>query len=137
MTIKIVYMKCLSLKQPYAEFLVSGKKTIELRNWNTMFRGKFLIHASKNIDKDRLESLGIDYEIFTLGAIIGTAVLYDVKQYKSKKELEIDKSRHYPDIKKFRFCNYGFMVKNAHRFRNPIPYLGRLKFFEVEYPVRF
>ncbi|MFL6461856.1 MAG: ASCH domain-containing protein [Nitrososphaeraceae archaeon] len=24
-------MKCLSLKQPYAELLVSGKKTIELR----------------------------------------------------------------------------------------------------------
>ena len=62
-----------------------------------MFRGKFLIHASKNIDKDRLESLGIDYKIFTLGAIRGTAVLYDVKQYKSKKELG-DKSRHYADI---------------------------------------
>jgi hypothetical protein len=53
-------MKCLSLKQPYAELLVSGKKTIELRNWNTSFRGKFLIHASKNIDKERLDSLGID-----------------------------------------------------------------------------
>ncbi len=50
-------MKCLSLKQPYAELLVSGKKTIELRNWNTYFRGKFLIHASKNIDKEKLDVL--------------------------------------------------------------------------------
>ena len=40
-------MKCLSLKQPYAEPLVSGKKTIGLRSWNTHFRGKFLVHASK------------------------------------------------------------------------------------------
>jgi hypothetical protein len=39
-------MKCLSLKQPYAELLISGKKTIELRKWNTSFRGKFLVHAS-------------------------------------------------------------------------------------------
>jgi ASCH domain-containing protein len=31
-------MKCLSLKQPYAELLVSGKKTIELKNWNTLQR---------------------------------------------------------------------------------------------------
>jgi len=41
-----------SLKQPYAELLVSRKKTIELRNWNTSFRGKFLVHASKNVDKE-------------------------------------------------------------------------------------
>jgi hypothetical protein len=44
-------MKCLSLKQPFAELLVSGKKTVELRKWNTKFRGKFLIHVSKKIDK--------------------------------------------------------------------------------------
>jgi hypothetical protein len=77
-------MKCLSLKQPFAELLVSGKKTVELRKWNTKFR---------------------------------------------------DKSEHYADIKKFDSYKYGFMVKNAHRLRTPLPYPGRLKFFEVEYPV--
>ena len=47
-------MKCSSLKQPYADLLASGKETIELRNWNTKFRGKFLIHASKiSIREDR------------------------------------------------------------------------------------
>jgi ASCH domain len=87
-------MNCLSLKQPYAELLVSGKKTIELRNWNTSFKGKFLVHASKNIDKKRLDFLGIDYNRLTLGAIIGSAVLYDVKQYRHKIELELDKNKH-------------------------------------------
>jgi len=42
-------MKC-SLKQPVAELLVSGKRTVELRKWNTKFRGKFLIDASKKIE---------------------------------------------------------------------------------------
>jgi predicted transcriptional regulator len=92
-------MNCLSLKQPYAELLVSGKKSIELRNWNTSFRGKFLVHASKNIDKD----LGIDYSKVKCGAIIGSAVLYDVKQYRNKTELELDKNKHLADIKKFGF----------------------------------
>ena len=47
-------MKYSSLKQPYADFLVSGKKIIELRNWNTKLTGKFLIHASKiSIMEDR------------------------------------------------------------------------------------
>ena len=43
-------MKCLSLKQPSADLLALGDKTIELRKWNTKFRGIFLVHASKNID---------------------------------------------------------------------------------------
>jgi hypothetical protein len=113
-------MKCLSLKQPYAELLVSGKKTIELRKWNTAFRGKFLIHASKNIDKERLDSLGIDHNKLISGAIIGSAILYEVKQYRNKRELELDKNKHLADIKKFGFCRYGFMIKNAHRFRMSI-----------------
>ena len=100
-------------------------------------KGKFLIHPSKNVDKERSESLGIDHNMLTLGAIIGTAVLYDVKQYKNKTELEIDKNKHYADIKKFGFCKYGFMIKNAHRLRSLIPYLGKLKFFEVRYPISF
>jgi hypothetical protein len=113
------------------------KKAIELRNWNTSFRGKFLVHASKNVDKDTSESLGIDYGILMRGAIIGSANLYDVKQYKNKTELEMDKNKHYADIKKFGFCKYGFMIKNPHRLKRSILYPGKLKFFEVAYPVSF
>lgn len=81
-------MKCLSLKQPFAELLVSGKKTIELRKWNTKFRGKFLIHASKNLDKERASSFNIDCTRLSQEAIIGTAELYDVKEYKTKDDCE-------------------------------------------------
>jgi len=130
-------MKCLSLKQPYAELLVSGKKTIELRTWNTHFRGKFLVHASKNVDKLRSESLGIDHDMLTYGAIIGAAILYNVKLYKNKTQLEMDKNKHYADIEKFGFCKYGFVIKNAHRFRSSITCPGKLKFFEVDYPISF
>ena len=45
-------LKRLSLRQPYAELVAVGRKTIETRTWNTNFRGKFLIHASKTIDKE-------------------------------------------------------------------------------------
>ena len=95
-----------------------------------------MIHASKNVDKERLEFLGIDYNTLIRGAIIGSAVLYDVKQYKNKTELEKDRNKHYADIKKFGSCKYGFIVKNPHRLRSRIPYRGQLKFFEIEYHVR-
>ena len=74
-------MKCLSLKQPFADLLAFGEKTIELRKWNTKFRGKFLVHASKNIDKEACERLDIDIDNLRKGVIIGSAFLYDVKQY--------------------------------------------------------
>jgi hypothetical protein len=40
-------MKCLSLKQPYAELLVSCKKAIEVRTWNTNFRACACVQKDK------------------------------------------------------------------------------------------
>ncbi|MER5174445.1 MAG: ASCH domain-containing protein [Candidatus Nitrosocosmicus sp.] len=48
-------MKCISIKQPYAELLAIGKKTIELRKWSIKFRGDFLIHTSKIDDFEDCE----------------------------------------------------------------------------------
>ncbi len=42
-------IKALSLRQPYAELVVIGKKSIELRTWSTKYRGEFLIHAAKTV----------------------------------------------------------------------------------------
>jgi len=52
-------MKCLSVCQPYANLIVSGKKTIELRNWNTNFRGEFLVHAPTTIKQTDCQRLKI------------------------------------------------------------------------------
>jgi len=39
--------KALSLLQPWASLVVIGAKTVETRSWNTDYRGRLLIHASK------------------------------------------------------------------------------------------
>ena len=58
-------MKVLSLKQTYAELILQGRKIIEIRKWNTKFRGDFLIHTSKNPDYEAMERFGfIDLKIF-------------------------------------------------------------------------
>lgn len=43
-------MKALSLKQPWANLIALGWKTIETRTWRTNYRGPLLICASKTID---------------------------------------------------------------------------------------
>ena len=131
-------MKCLSLKQPYADLLAFGEKTIELRKWNTKFRGEFLIHASKNIDIEACERLDIDIDKLTIGAMIGSAFLYDVKEYSNQEEFNKDKQKHFSIVTKyFDGYKYGFLIRNARMFKKSIPYPGKLRFFEVEDSIKF
>ena len=124
-------MKCLSVSQPFASLIVQGKKTIELRRWNTNFRGEFLIHAPQKIRKDDCKRLKINQKDLPRGAIVGKAVLYDVKKYKTKSELISDAKKHLAS-KKFQDSKYGFCIKNAKQFRIPIPAKGKLGLFDVE-----
>ena len=125
-------MKCLSICQPFAELIIQDKKTIELRNWNTNYRGEFLVHAPIKIRKEDCKKLKID-EKLTTGAIIGKAEIYDVKKYQSTKEIQNDKNKHFSS-KKFQEKMYGFILKNPKPLRIPIPWKGQLGFFNVELP---
>jgi ASCH domain len=122
-------LKCLSLKQPFAELVIDGRKTIETRTWNTNFRGEFLIHSSKAIDKDSAKKLNIDCHRLTTGALVGRAFLYDVKKYRNRKEYVADQSKHLSD--NFSQPKYGFFLKDARKLDKPIPLVGKLGFFHV------
>jgi predicted transcriptional regulator len=123
-------LKCLSISQPFADLIVSGKKTIELRKWNTNFRGEFLIHAPIKIRIEDCKRLKITKKLVT-GAIIGKADLYDVKKYNSSKEVKNDQKFHFAS-KNFQDKTFGFKIKNAKPLRIPIPWKGQLGFFDVE-----
>lgn len=43
-------LKALSLKQPWANMIAAGEKTIETRRWPTDYRGPLLIVSSKTPD---------------------------------------------------------------------------------------
>ena len=124
-------MKCLSVCQPFAELIVQGKKTIELRKWNTKFRGEFLVHAAKNILMEDCKRMKISPSAITTGAIIGKVNLVDVKKYNSDKELKIDEKKHY-SISEHTKNKYGFILENPKKLRVPIPYSGKLNFFEFQ-----
>ena len=125
-------MKCLSVCQPFAELIVSGRKTVELRPWNTKFRGEFLVHAPikvRDTDCRRLE-IGTDLPV---GVIVGRAEVYDVRRVRDRTG---DDGRlgqaHGKRPGKYR---YGFILRNARRLRIPVPCKGSLGFFEADLPV--
>lgn len=120
-------MKALSLKQPFAELILQGKKKIELRKWNTKFRGEFLIHASKNPDKKAMEKFG--FKKLSLGCIVGKATLVDVKKYNDESEHKRDKRLH---LASSYWGSYGFILDNVKRVKE-IPCNGRLGFWEFNF----
>ncbi len=122
--------KCLSLKQPYAELIVLGRKNIELRKWNTKYRGQFLIHASMTINSEACKLYNINISSLTMGAIVGSALLCDVKRYQSKEEFMADKNKHFA-VSAYSEPLYGFLLSDAKRLDKPIPLKGRLSFFDV------
>ena len=123
-------MKCLSVSQPYADLIIQGKKTIELRTWNTKYRGEFLIHAPSKIKKDACKKLGIDETKMRTGVIIGKVEIYDVKIYNSVSELKLDFKKHFA-TEEFLRHKYGFLLRKPQELRVPIPYKGSLGFFNV------
>lgn len=70
-------IKGLSLKQPWAEMLISGRKRIETRTWATRYRGPLLICASKNYDAGASLKFGYDCMALEFGKAIGVFNLDD------------------------------------------------------------
>jgi hypothetical protein len=118
-------MKVLSIKQPWAELILQGKKKMEIRKWNTSFRGEFLIHASKLPDKKAMQRFGFKENKLPCGSIVGKARLIDVKHYNNPKEFEKDSSLH---LATQEFGNFGFMLVNIKRIKE-IPAKGNLGFW--------
>ncbi len=119
-------MKALSIKQPFAELILQGRKKIELRKWNTNFRGEFLIHASKTTDKKAMEKFG--FQNLPCGGIVGKITLVGVKHYNSEKEHQADSNLHLADSF---WGNYGFILENPERLKFN-PYKGRLNFWDFD-----
>jgi len=119
-------MRALSLKQPWAQLVVDGRKKIELRKWNTNFRGRFLIHASKVPDFDAMKRFGFDN--LPLGQIVGKANLVEVKHYLKKSEFKDDKNLH---LATSDWGEYGFMLDNIEKVK-PIEAKGQLGFWDFK-----
>lgn len=48
----LLALPALSIRQPWAWFILNAGKPIENRSWKTNYRGRFLIHASKGCTRD-------------------------------------------------------------------------------------
>ena len=125
-------MKALTIKQPWAELIVSGYKKYEFRSWKTNYRGKILIHAGMSLEKDMVNRFK-DYNLeYKLGAIIGEATLEDCilvdKEFNEKLRKEnpivYGRSNHVE--------TYAWKLSNIKKYDKPIEIKGKLGLWNYE-----
>ena len=125
-------MKVLTIKQPWAELIVSGYKKYEFRSWKTNYRGKILIHAGMSLEKDmvsRFKEYNLEYK---LGAIIGEATLEDCilvdeefnEQLRKENPIVYGRSNHVE--------TYAWKLSNIKKYDKPIEIKGKLGLWNYE-----
>lgn len=128
-------MKVITIKHPFASLIAAGLKEYEFRTWKTNYRGEFLIHAGKSIDKKamkKFEQYNLDYPT---GCIIAKAKITDCIAIgeAERKMLEKKNSLVYSGvIKDDTWQGYGFKIENVEKI-DPIPVNGKLSFWEYDY----
>ena len=106
-------MKALSVKQPWANLIAAGDKTIETRRWTTEYRGDLLIVSSKT---PKIEPAGYALAIVRLT---------DCRPMIARDQLEAC-CEVYPDA-------YAWVLKDICKI-DPFPVKGQLGIFDVDYP---
>lgn len=120
-------MKCISLWQPWASFVIRGHKQIETRSWYTGYRGLLLIHAAKT--KEALKGETKLLAELPFGALLGVVRLVDCRPTESLISRITQKER---DLGNYDPGRFGWIFDNAFQFiEQPIPYKGMQGFFEV------
>ena len=105
-------MKAISLKQPWANYIASGEKTIETRKWSTKHRGKLLIVSSKSPN------------IPPAGYALAIAELVDCRPM-VKADEKAAMCEVYPKA-------HSWILKNIRRIK-PFPIKGQLNLYEVDF----
>lgn len=112
MKVKRKTYKAISLKQPWANLIASGKKTIETRRWSTKYRGGLVICSSQ---KPKIDPAGYALCIVEL---------YDVKPMKKKDERKAC-VKVYPGA-------YSWFLRNL-RLLRPFPVKGSLGIYNLKF----
>ena len=139
-------MKVLSIRQPWAWLIMTGLKDVENRTWNTDFRGKFAIHASKKFDWDALivlpEKRIPSWITQSMIAHFGLELAETPEKSKGTESLDefgvilgeitlVDCTKQISSV----WCDaglYHFLLKNPIPFREKIAAAGKLGFWNFE-----
>ncbi len=122
-------MKALSFRQPWAELILQGRKTLDLRTYPTHYRGPLAIHASKTVEREACLEHGLEPDKLATGGIVGVAALVDVVPL-TQADYDNRRTEHLAG-RSFREGMHGWVLRDPQRLPELIPARGRMSLFNV------
>lgn len=122
-------MKALSIRQPWAELILRGRKKYELRTWATNHRGRLVIQAGKTVQAEDARKAGLDLADLTRGALLGTVEVVDCVPYTREMAEELHQAR--ADFDPWEPGWHAWVLHEPIRLPDPIPYSGKMGLFDV------
>lgn len=93
--------RAISVRQPYAELILSGEKRFEYRSRPTNIRGRVLLYASmKPADTPLWDKLDVTFDELPHGVVVGSVEIVDCLYFANRGD-------------------YGYALANARRIRRP------------------
>lgn len=117
----------LSIRQPWAELILRGLKTIELRTWDTAYRGPLWLHAGKATTPDLDHQFAVSHP--PRGGFVGRFVLTDIVSLDARR-WELWRPQHL-DPGPYQPGYVAWVLASPQRLRHPVQAPGNLKLFDV------
>lgn len=142
-------MPALSIAQPFTMAIIQGKKSIELRNWGTRYRGPIAIHAGKtwyggvkipgpvsDWQMEPIKQFARKYRLpacideYPVGAIVGVVRLVRCSTF-TPEGYERLRNQHCSDCQ-WTPGEFGWLFEDVQALAEPIPARGYLGLFAVD-----
>lgn len=131
----LVALPVLSVRQPWASYIVGGLKSIELRSWSTVYRGWLWIHASKQIDLDAIAIYSLKADHFPTGGLVGIADLTSCTPIETSAQWLGLRNEHRSPGHFVRGI-YGWRFRDVIALREKIDCRGELRLFLTDKTTR-
>ena len=117
----------LSIKQPWAELILRGRKHIEVRSWSSRYRGPLWLHTGRASDADAAQYFGLGE--LPLGAFVGIIEVVDIVPLDPERWQKWRTDHMSPGP--WRAGLFAWMIANPVRLKRPIPAAGQKGLFAV------
>ena len=125
--------RVLSIRQPWASLILAGIKPVEVRSWDTPFKGRFWVHASHGLDaRDWSEFISFPARLFSglpqprdlpRGAVLGSVELVDCLDC---HDAELRRLLGETAWDRWARDGYNWLLRDPQVLAEPIPCGGRL-----------
>ncbi len=122
-------MKALSFHQPWAELILQGRKTIEVRTWFTRYRGPLAMHVAQALNEQACAAYALEPESLVRGALVGIVEVVDVVPI-DEANWQAWQGEHLA-IKPYPGPVFGWRLANPRRLAVPVPMAGRQGLYSV------